>query len=355
MINIDESKKISKFKEIHLPALEKLFSIYEIKQNDNILIWCDDAKTVAPRIAKTIYLKLKKMKCTVSIIVDKPTKKLGSATKKTQKAIKSLKKGDAFFSIGSGNRGYVEENGKHVLMKELIKKQRFKMISLGGLYSIKAEKINSFLKSFNHDKKKVHKLNKKIKKILEKTKEIKITCPKGTNLHILLGKRPVICNEGNWKEYSTNYPVGETYTSPIENSVKGIAFVSSAKISGKTILPKKPVKFIFEKGILVSTNSKAINSNLKYVEKFNKRKKINNYKNAVRTIAEFAIGTNSKASLVGAMICDEKALGTCHFATGNNKHLGGKNYCHGHFDYVIVKPSIWFDGKQIMKKGKLII
>jgi len=355
MITTDESKKISKFRKINLSALEKLFSIYEIKQNDNVLIWCDDAKSIAPRIAKTIYLKLRKMNCSTSIIVDKHTKKLGPASKKTQKAIKSLKKGDCFFSIGSGNRGYVEEKGKHVLMKELIKKQGFKMISLGGLSSIKAEKINSFLKSFNHNEKEVHKLNQKLKKLLKKTKEIKITCPKGTNLCISLGKRPVICNEGNWREYSTNYPVGETYTSPIEGSANGIAFVSSAKISGKTIIPKKPVKFVFEKGILSSTNSKSINDNLKYVEKFNKAKKINNYKNAVRTIAEFAIGTNRNASIVGAMICDEKTLGTCHFATGNNKHLGGKNYCHGHFDYVITKPSIWFDGKQIMCNGKLFL
>jgi len=355
MIIADESKKISKFKEINLPALEKLFSIYEIKQNDNILIWCDDAKSIAPRIAKTIYLKLRAMKCNVSVIIDKHTKKLGPASKKTQKAIKSLGKGDCFFSIGSGNRGYVEEKGKHVLMKELIKKQGFKMISLGGLSSIKQGKINSFLKSFNHDEKEVHELNKKIKKLLKKAKEIKITCQNGTNMSFLLEKRPVICNEGNWKDYSTNYPVGETYTSPIESSAEGTAFVLSAKVSGKTIIPKKTIKFIFRKGILLTTNSKTINSNLKYAEKFNKTKKIKNYKNAPRTIAEFAIGTNRKASIVGAMICDEKTLGTCHFATGNNKHLGGKNYCHGHFDYVISKPSIWFNGKQIMHNGKLLL
>ena len=57
----------------------------------------------------------------------------------------------------------------------------------------------------------------------------------------------------------------------------------------------------------------------------------------------------------GAMICDEKAYGTCHFAIGNSKHMGGSIYCHGHFDNVIVKPTIWFDKKMVMKDGKLLL
>ncbi|MFA6064323.1 MAG: aminopeptidase [archaeon] len=355
MISIDDSTKIKNIKPLTLQALQKVFDLYEITPKSNVLLWSNTSKNkVSEKLAKTFLQRLNQLGCTTSVIIEKEKTKLGPASKKTQKCILSLTQGDIFISIGAGNRGYVEQNGKHVLMRKLMKKQGFRMVSLGGLDSIKLHRINSFFESFNHNQKEINSLNKKIKNLLEKTKTIKITCPKGSNLTMELNKNPVISNDGNWKKYSTNYPIGEVYTAPKEDSCNGIAFVSSAKVSGKTILPKKPIKFIFEKGLLKSTNSKEINSNLKYVEKFNKKNNILNWKTAPRTIAEFAIGTNRKASIVGAMICDEKTLGTCHFAIGNNKHLGGKTYCHGHFDNVIKNPTIWFDGKKIMTNGKLL-
>jgi leucyl aminopeptidase (aminopeptidase T) len=112
---------------------------------------------------------------------------------------------------------------------------------------------------------------------------------------------------------------------------------------------------VFEKGLIVETTSEKMAKNINEAISFNKKKKVKNAENVVRTIAEFAIGTNKKASLVGSMICDEKAYGTCHIAIGANKHIGGKTQCYGHFDNVIVKPSIWFDNKKIMEKGKLLL
>ncbi|NMA44332.1 MAG: aminopeptidase [Candidatus Diapherotrites archaeon] len=356
MIQIDEIKKLEKVKIISLPALKKVFRLYEITPSSNILIWTDSGKTIAPRIAKTIYLELKKMGCGVSLIVDPPRTNIAPAPKKTINAILSLSKNEIFISVGSGNRGHIVVNGKQVLMRNLMKKNGFRMVSLGGLGSLNPKKVNNFLTAFDHNEKEVKELNEKIKNLMKVTKKIKITCPIGSNLELSFdSSREVICNDANWRAYSTNYPVGEVYVAPIEDSANGVIFVSSAKISGKTIVPKKPIKFIFKNGLLVKTNSKKINDNLIYVEKVNKLKKISDYKNKVRTIAEFAIGTNRKASIVGAMICDEKTLGTIHFAIGNNKHLGGNNYCNGHFDNVVTKPTVYFDDKKIMEKGKLLL
>ena len=53
MIQINDSKKISNFKPLKIPALKKVIKIYEIKKGDNVLIWTDDSKTVAPCLAKT--------------------------------------------------------------------------------------------------------------------------------------------------------------------------------------------------------------------------------------------------------------------------------------------------------------
>ncbi|MBT4870902.1 MAG: aminopeptidase [Candidatus Diapherotrites archaeon] len=355
MIKIDESKKLSKFSALKLPALNKVLRIYEIKKGDKILIWTDDSKTVAPRLAKTFLNKFRKMGCEVSIIVDKEKKAMSVANKKTHEAVFSLSKGEVFVSVTSGGKGYLEKNGKRVLMRSLINSKKFKMIYCGGLRSIKPNKVNAFLRAFGHDEKGMKALNKKIAKALDKASTIKITCPAGTDLEMKINNRPVLVNDGNWKIYSTNYPVGETYTIPLENSAKGKVMVSSYKVTGKTILPKKPVEMVFEKGLLVETTGKEMAQNVNAAVDFNKKKKVKGAEEAVRTIAEFGIGTNKKASIVGSMICDEKVFGTVHIAIGSNKHMGGKTQCYGHFDNVIVKPTVFFDKKMIMKNGKLLI
>jgi len=366
MVKIDDSKKLSSFKELNLPSLQKIISLYEIRSKNNVLIWTDNGKnSLAPVIAKSLRTLLLQSKCNVSIIVEKPSKELGPASKITQKAILSLGLEDVFISIGSANRGYVEEAGPaakkgtekaHILMRTLMEKQGFKMVSIGGLSSLKSNKVNEFLASFDHDVTELKNLNRKLRILMQKTSYIKVTCPAGTDLLVELDqKRKIMSNDGNWKDYSTNYPVGEVYAAPVESSANGVAFATSIKITGQTILAKKPVKFVFDNGLLTSVDSKEVEKNLEYVEKFNKEKGVLHSRTASRTIAEFGIGTNKRAKVVGAMICDEKAYGTCHFAYGNNKHLGGENYCHGHFDNVIVKPSIWFDGVKVMEDGELLI
>ena len=52
---------------------------------------------------------------------------------------------------------------------------------------------------------------------------------------------------------------------------------------------------------------------------------------------------------------DEKVLGTCHIALGNNYSFGGKVNVPIHLDGIIKKPTIIFDDKIIMKEGKLLI
>jgi aminopeptidase len=356
MIKVNDYSKLEDFKVVDSKKLKKLIDLYKLKKGTNVLIWTDNKEgSVAPRIAKTLYHSLEKIGCNISLIVGKPVKKIGLASKQANKAVFSLSKGDVFALIASAGKGYTHKNGERVMIKKLIRMNEFRMISMLALGSIKPRKVNAFLNSFNHNQKEVEELNKTIARAMKKTNEVRITCPKGTELELEIGNRPIIMNHANWKEYSTNYPVGETYTVPIEDSAVGKAMISSYKVSGKTVLPKKPVEMIFEEGLLIETTGKEMAHNVNMAIKANKKFKTKNPEDAPRTIAEFAIGTNKKASIVGAMICDEKVYGTCHIAIGNNKHMGGQNYCLGHFDNVILKPTIYFDDKIIMKDGKLLL
>ncbi|MFZ8830027.1 MAG: aminopeptidase, partial [Candidatus Aenigmatarchaeota archaeon] len=73
-----------------------------------------------------------------------------------------------------------------------------------------------------------------------------------------------------------------------------------------------------------------------------------------RQIAEFGIGTNPKAKIIGNILEDEKVFGTCHFALGNNVNFGGNNDVSFHLDGIIEKPTIIVDGKEIMRNGVLL-
>ena len=71
-------------------------------------------------------------------------------------------------------------------------------------------------------------------------------------------------------------------------------------------------------------------------------------------IAEFAIGLNDRAKVIGDIIEEEGVYGTGHFAVGNNVHFGGVNYAPIHLDMVYFHPTIEIDGKIIMEKGVLV-
>ena len=357
MHSIDESKKLSGYKSLPSSPVKNIVDVYKVKKGDNVLIWCDigfPGRKGSARMGKTFYAYLKGIGCNVSIVVGKAVKNPHFANERINSSAKSLGKGDLLISLGSGQAIYFHKNKKRIVTRNMIVKQGFSMVATNGLMSLKDKNISKFFKSFSHDRKEVKSIGAKLKKEFEKTKDVYITCPYGTDLKLKLGEREVINNYGN-PARDTNYPVGEVYTSPLEGTANGVMFVSSSKVLGETILNKKPQKYVVEKGIVTNTSLKKLNSAFDTLEKFNEKSGIKNAYSKVRNIAEFAIGTNNQASLSGVMICDEKVLGTCHIGIGASYHFGGKVFCNGHSDHVINKPTIYFDGKKVMVKGKILI
>ena len=72
-------------------------------------------------------------------------------------------------------------------------------------------------------------------------------------------------------------------------------------------------------------------------------------------IAELGIGTNDQAIVTGAILEDEKVMGTVHIALGNNISMGGTCDVGIHLDGVILEPTVLVDGKLIIEEGKLMI
>ena len=74
-----------------------------------------------------------------------------------------------------------------------------------------------------------------------------------------------------------------------------------------------------------------------------------------RNIAEFAIGTNDRARLVGSMTEDKKLRGSVHMAIGDNHVIGGTVVSELHLDGLLLRPTVELDGRRIVEDGRLLI
>jgi len=67
-----------------------------------------------------------------------------------------------------------------------------------------------------------------------------------------------------------------------------------------------------------------------------------------RNIAEFGIGINPEAKLIGNVLEDEKVGGTVHIALGDNSTFGGDVIAGIHLDGIIRNPEIFVDGEKFI-------
>ncbi len=203
------------------------------------------------------------------------------------------------------------------------------------------------IRGLNADYKKIAALTNKLKRRIEKTKEVRVTTAKGTDITMKVANRKVIPSKGLFhkKGEGGNLPTGEAFVAPVEGTTEGV-FIADGSFAGIGVL-KNVVRVKVEKGLATEiTGGTEAKKLWKMVSKFGDKGK---------NIAEFGIGTNDKLRLSGMLLEDEKVLGTVHIALGDNKTMGGKVHVPLHLDGVIKQPNVYFDGKKIMEKGKLLI
>jgi leucyl aminopeptidase (aminopeptidase T) len=133
-----------------------------------------------------------------------------------------------------------------------------------------------------------------------------------------------------------NLPGGEVFIAPVENSINGTIVFDSFKLSDNGL------KLTVKEGKVVKTVGNA-EKLMKIFDELGEKAK---------QIAEFGIGTNYKAKIIGNTLEDEKVLGSVHFALGSNISFGGKNKLSFHKDGVIASPTVKVDNKLIIENGK---
>jgi len=195
----------------------------------------------------------------------------------------------------------------------------------------------------------IKKLSVKVKELLTKTDLAEVKTELGTDIKIPLhgmkaggSKAGFYLKAGQWG----NIPQGEVYIVPEEGKTTG-KFVVDASMGtiGKV---ETPIELTVKKGFVTKIEGGEEAQKL--------RKLIKPLGKNAKNIAEFAIGTNPTAKIIGVVLEDEKVLGTAHLAIGNNTSMtGGTTYSEIHLDGVFTKPTIWLDGKLFMEKGRILI
>jgi aminopeptidase len=145
-----------------------------------------------------------------------------------------------------------------------------------------------------------------------------------------------------------NFPDGEIYTSPVEDSVNGwIRFKYPAIFAGQEI---EDIELWFENGKVVKEKA-AKNQELLTAQL--------NIDEGARYLGEWGIGTNyGITKFTKNMLFDEKIGGTIHLAVGLGiPKAGGKNQSGTHWDMLcdMADSEVTLDGDLFYKDGKTVV
>ena len=204
------------------------------------------------------------------------------------------------------------------------------------------------IRGLNADYKKIDALSMKLKSILEEGKNIRVTTPLGTDISFSIKGRKPIASKGfhHNKGESGNLPTGETFLAPVEGTTNGV-FIVDGSMAGLGLVKNAGIKIEVKGGYATKITGGAMATKLSRM--------LDAVGKDARNIAEFGIGTNDSSKLSGAILEDEKVMGTVHIALGNNVSMGGSVNVPIHLDGVMKKPTVYLDGKLLMKDGKLLV
>jgi len=190
--------------------------------------------------------------------------------------------------------------------------------------------------------KKVSQYNARIIKYLKGKKEIRIVAPDTDLRYNVAGRVWINCDGSN------NFPDGEVFTAPIENSANGhIRFTFPAVYGGREV---EDVRIEFKDGKAVSAKASRGEEFLNTMLDSDK---------GARYLGEVAIGTNfGIRQFTKNTLFDEKIGGTIHMALGQSyPETGGKNRSGLHWDMVCdlrTGGALYADKELFFKNGKFL-
>ena len=327
--NIGLLKKGSLLFEMSKAAEITLKKCLGLKKNENFLV-ITDSKLY--NLAKMFFDDAKKITDNVKLIKI-PIPKV-SGTEPSKKIAREMLKYDVELLITA-------KSLSHTKARKNACDKGARIVTMPG---ITKSIINRTL-DINYDK--LKKIGRKIANIINKGKNIRVKTKLGTDIGFSIkGRKSFGEDSGLFTKKGSfgNLPTGEIFVAPVEGTANGI-FIADASFAGIGKI-KIPLRVYVKNGHAIIFKGKGAKKLERVLDSVGKQ---------ARNIAEFGIGTNEKAIITGNTLEDEKVVGTCHIALGNNAGFGGKVNVPLHLDGVISKPTVFIDNKKIMDNGKLLI
>ncbi|MCL9818139.1 aminopeptidase [Natronocalculus amylovorans] len=185
-----------------------------------------------------------------------------------------------------------------------------------------------------------------VRDVLDAASDVHVTSDKGTDITFSVEGCSAFSLDGYFHE---NYgfatlPPGESPTHPKEGTANGkiVIDVSMDNIGQLD----EPITLHVGDGFVTDVTGGSQADELQQI--------IDENDENAGNIAEFAIGTNPKAKLIGNLAEDKKLAGTVHFAVGDNESLGGTLKSSIHLDGVVRTPTVELDGVVVVDNGQIV-
>lgn len=189
--------------------------------------------------------------------------------------------------------------------------------------------------------------SRKLAEALTGGKEVRVTTPAGTDLRLSIEGRECRYDTGIYTSPGDfgNLPAGEAFVAPVEGSADGLLVVDGAM--GGIGLLAEPLTMKIEEGFAAQiTGGAGASRLLSMVEPLGR---------SARAIGELGLGTNDMARITGNVLEDEKVMGTAHVAIGNNLGFGGKIDVPLHLDGMLLRPTVFVDGRPVVVDGRVVV
>jgi aminopeptidase len=166
----------------------------------------------------------------------------------------------------------------------------------------------------------------------------------GTDLKLSIADRIFINSDGK-----RNFPSGEFFTGPIENSANGVVqFDIPASYDGHAV---EGVRLVFREGKVIEASARQGQDYLL---------KMLDLDAGSRYLGEFAFGNNYGVTHgTKQILFDEKMGGTVHMALGQSyPETGGVNQSALHWDMICdlrTKGEVYIDNTLFLKDGKILV
>lgn len=191
----------------------------------------------------------------------------------------------------------------------------------------------------------VKRITEQLARLLTEADAIRMTTPEGTDFTMRSAGRKAIAQSGFVTKPGelSGLPDGEATLAPLEGVTEGV--IASPYIADQLGLISDPFEMEIRGGRISEIRGGKQAAHLK---RLLEQKDEAGYNAA----SQFALGTNPACRIIPNTREVGKKLGTAHIAIGDNISLGGKSKSTFHIDFVFLNPTVYLDGKCILKDGE---